>query len=242
LKAIISDIHSNLEALQAVMEDIQAKGIQEIYCLGDIIGYGPNPLECLDIIQQCKVVLLGNHDDAIFHPPTDFNIRAKRAIDWTRTQFETRGKEMLGFLKKNKPSLYEESVAYCHASPRQPLREYMFPRVCQHHKIMDEIFSKIPKLCFVGHSHIPGVFTQDYQFLTPEDVMNIFMVEKEKALINVGSVGQPRDRDPRAGYVTFDGDTVVFRRIAYDLETTMAKINQIKQLDPFLADRLKEGK
>jgi diadenosine tetraphosphatase ApaH/serine/threonine PP2A family protein phosphatase len=248
-RAILSDIHANLEALEAVLDDIKAQGIQEIYCLGDIIGYGPNPRECIDLaIQRFKVCLMGNHDQAAVFDPEGFNAAAERAIFWTRAQLETRGDarqnekrwEFLGEL----PAVHREGeFLYVHGSPRIPLNEYIFPEDIYNRRKMESLFSRIDKYCFVGHTHVPGIFLERGVFLEPADLKDkTFTLGDEKVIVNVGSVGQPRDGDPRACYVILDDGKIQFRRVEYDMEKTIRKIYEIPELDRFSADRLREGR
>ncbi len=141
-RALISDIHGNLEALEVVLEDIKAQGIPEIYCLGDIIGYGPNPRECIDLVMKHAVVtLLGNHDQGAMFDPDGFNVGAERAIFWTREQLESphdrenneRRWEFLGGLPR---SYRAGSFLFVHGSPRNPLSEYIFPEDIYNHRKM----------------------------------------------------------------------------------------------------------
>jgi predicted phosphodiesterase len=133
VKAIISDIHSNLEALQAVLEDIKKHGVTEIYCLGDVVGYGPNPRECVDLVMKCKVVLLGNHDQGAMFDPEGFNQPAERAIFWTRDQLESAGESRNArerrweFLAERPRTFCENGMLFVHGSARNPLNEYVFP-------------------------------------------------------------------------------------------------------------------
>ena len=247
MQAIISDLHSNMAALSVVLEDIRSKGITEIVCLGDVVGYGPEPEECLDLAQSWKQTLLGNHEEAILTDAANFNIRARDAINWTRKKLDLDSEDPAKmarwtFLEKLVPMQQVGDVLYVHGSPRAPTTEYIVPRDGQDKRKMTDIFNRFDRICFVGHSHIPGVYTAD-GFLSPKDLCDIYMCEPgKKALVNVGSVGQPRDGDVRASYVTFDGESVVFRRIPYDIERTANKIYAIPELDRFLGDRLKEGK
>jgi len=248
LKAIISDLHGNLAALRAVLADIQAKNIDEIICLGDVVGYGPNPRECLDLAADFALTIQGNHDEAIFLEPRDFNVRAEMALEWTRDRlFEdesSKGNQRLQFLQALPKTHANGSAFLVHGSPRKPVREYIFPRdVTMNRGKMTKIFELIQSHCFVGHTHLPGVFTQDFKYYHPADLLKgIYLLDpKQKAVINVGSVGQPRDEDPRASYATFDGDAVVFRRVEYDVEETVRQIYEASGLDNSLADRLKVG-
>lgn len=250
--AIISDIHSNLEALRTVLDDIERRGIAKIYCLGDIVGYGPEPGECLDlIIERTTSSLCGNHDHAIFYEPMNFNANAERAAFWTReavadepdTEKRNRRWRFLGSLS---PRAVVDDMLFVHGSPRKPINEYLFP---------DDVYTNPQKLlsnfdrmeqmtCFCGHTHVPGVFVDDPYFEPPEELgpTGRYAIGDEKVIINVGSVGQPRDRDPRAAYVIVDGDEVEFVRVEYNLEVTAKKIRDNPQLDDFLAARLYEGK
>lgn len=253
MKALISDIHSNLEALQAVLADIEKHNVVEIYCLGDIIGYGPNPRECIDLVRRCQVVLLGNHDQGAMFDPDGFNPPAERAIFWTRAQLESpadtrQNKEDRWEFLADRPRVHKENgLLYVHGSARNPLNEYVFPEDIYNQRKMDRIFALVEKYCFQGHTHVPGVFTENpqddiYQFHSPEDLNYEFKLDTRKALVNVGSVGQPRDGDWRACYVLLDEDTIYYRRVEYDIETTIQKIHAIPELDNFLGDRLRDGR
>lgn len=247
MKAIISDIHGNLEALQAVLEDIKSKSIDEIYCLGDIVGYGPNPRECVDLVMEhCAVTILGNHDQGALFDPEGFNAGAERAIFWTRKMLESgdplnneRRWEFLG----ERPRMHrDENFMFVHGSARNPLNEYVFPEdVCIQSK-MERIFALVDQYCFQGHTHIPGVFTDDYGFKSPEEINFEHSLDQRKTLINVGSVGQPRNGDSRSSYVILDGQKVIFKRVEYDLEITAQKIYDEQDLDDYLGDRLRSGK
>lgn len=244
MMAIISDLHANIEAMQAVIDDIEKKGIEDIVVLGDVIGYGPNPVECLEMVRQLKpkAILLGNHEDALLNGcPDNMAPRAQTAIDWTREQLS---KSDIDFIKTWKTRYDIGPLMAVHASPRSHVLEYIFPLDISNRQRMLDIFSHIPgKHCVVGHVHIPGVFTEDFQFISPNDLMsNLYLFGDEKAIINVGSVGQPRDLDRRSCYITFDGEAVVFRRVEYDFRKTQRKILALPEFDPFLAKRLEVGR
>ena len=246
--AIISDLHSNQEALEAVLEDIRSRNVERVYCLGDVVGYGPNPGECLDLIKQCNVTIMGNHDEAVLFGAKDFNLRAEMAVEWTRKSLEDNPtgspevQQRWEFLKQLAEIHEEDSITYVHGSPRKPLREYVFPRDVHDRRKISDIFSRIKSICFVGHTHVPGIFTEDMRYAHPSELYNIYMLDSRKTLFNVGSVGQPRDGNNQACYVTFDGDSVVFRRVPYDMEKTIQKIYAIPALDDSLGDRLREGR
>jgi diadenosine tetraphosphatase ApaH/serine/threonine PP2A family protein phosphatase len=255
MRAILSDIHSNLEALQAVLADIARQGVDTIYCLGDVVGYGPNPCECLDLVmQKCQVVLLGNHDQAVLGDPVGyaFNPTARRAILWTRQQLEGAGGDCgtavrrLEFLAERPLWHYEDGLLFVHASPCNPLNEYVFPQDVDDPEEMERLFEAVQRCCFVGHTHMPGVFTEEphadpYDFRNPEQLDGVYRLTRRKALVNVGSVGQPRDGDPRACYILLGSDAVRFRRVEYDLERTIRKMDAIPTLAGRPGDRLRVG-
>lgn len=245
MRAIISDIHGNLEALQAVLADIKDKGCTELYCLGDIIGYGPNPRECVDNVMDADVCLLGNHDQAALFDPEGFNAGAERAIFWTRSVLETPGPksegrwEFLGELPRRK---VEGDLLFVHGSARNPLNEYVFPEDVYNQQKMEKIFALIGKYCFQGHTHIPGVFTERLDFFAPEEIDFTYELGEDKVMINVGSVGQPRNGVNQSSYVILDGNQVQFQRVTYEFEKTIEKIYDIPELDNFLGDRLRDGR
>ena len=272
--AVISDIHGNLEALQAVLADIDRRPIQLIYCLGDVVGYGASPRECLDIVMdRCAFSLCGNHDQAVFFEPTNFNVGAERAAYWTRQVLEDepnkakrdRRWEVLGRLPLRKEV---HGLLMVHASPRRPVNEYLFPEDIYTNpgKILDNFRHLEPhhRACLVGHTHVPGVILDDPSFDPPDELPDMgrySITSDEKAIINVGSVGQPRDRDPRLCYVVVyengenpegyehpdvgeDGycTTIEFVRLEYDVERSAQKIFDTPDLDDFLGARLFEGR
>ena len=246
LRALISDIHGNLEALEAVLADIKAQSIEEVYCLGDIVGYGPNPCECIDRIVSCDVCLLGNHDQGALFDPEGFNAGAERAIFWTRQTLESgdskdceRRWEFLGELPRMRR---EENFLFVHGSARNPLNEYVFPEDIYNQRKMERIFALVEKNCFQGHTHIPGVFTEDLNFLSPEEIDFKYELGDQKHLVNVGSVGQPRNGVPLSSYVVLNGNSLEFRRVEYDVDKTAEKIYAIPDLDNFLGDRLRDGR
>lgn len=253
--AVISDIHSNLEALTTVLADIEKREIKTIYCLGDVIGYGPNPRECLDlVIEKTKWCVLGNHDYAVFYEPTNFNYAAEQASFWTRDVLEAEqaSEERWGFLGnlpmrrtlKTKLDTKTAVIDFVHASPRRPINEYVFPDDVYTNPIKVRIlFERIKHICFIGHTHLPGVFLDEPDFYLPEELSDTYpIIDDEKAIINTGSVGQPRDKDSRASYIYIDGNEVHFVRLEYDLETTIKKIKAIDELDNFHAERLRDGR
>ena len=247
MRALISDIHGNLEALQAVLKDIKSQGIPEVFCLGDIIGYGPNPRECIDLVMDCEVTLLGNHDQGAMFDPEGFNAGAERAIFWTRGELEgdrnsSRREQRLDFLGELPRTYREDDLLFVHGSPRNPLNEYIFPEDIYNQRKMERLFALVPQWCFVGHTHVPGIFTEQAEFLEPEEIDYKFTLGDKKVIVNIGSVGQPRDGDPRSCYVVINEKNLTYRRVEYDFEPTIKKIYDISDLDNFLGDRLREGR
>lgn len=247
-RAIISDVHGNLEALTAVLEDIASQQVETIYCLGDIVGYGPNPRECVDHAIDFQLCVLGNHDQGALFDPEGFSSGAERAIFWTRAQLEgpcedpAAYRRRWDFLCELPRQVREEGRLFVHGSARNPLNEYVFPEDVYNPRKLERIFSLIDLACFQGHTHVPGVFTVEGQFYSPQDLGFEYGLNGQKVMVNVGSVGQPRDGDPRASYVVLDDESLEFRRVSYPLEETIRKIHAIDELDDFLGDRLRDGR
>jgi len=256
--AVISDIHANMEALTAVLDDIATRKVEQIICLGDVVGYGPEPKECVDkVMEVASVTLMGNHDFAVLYEPTNFNIGAESACYWTRQQLQTDTADLakangrwdfLGKLKIKHAVPGEAygmgELSFVHGSPRRPINEYVFPDdVYNNPNKVTVLFERFSHLCFVGHTHVPGVFLDTPDFYNPEELEWVFEVNpRRKALINVGSVGQPRDRDNRAGYVLIEPGRIRFVRVPYDVQGVTEKVYAIDALDDYLGTRLKEGR
>ena len=255
-RAVISDIHANLAAFERVLEHIREQGIEEIYCLGDIIGYGPDPRKCIDLAEDFSLNLLGNHEEAVCLGAIGFNPKAKIAIDWTRKQLnlETeppdKNRELWNFLGRLEKRHKDGDFFFVHGSPREPTREYIFKQDFQDRAKMDAIFAAPGdiewKVCFAGHTHHPGVFAQDhpYVFFEPSELGYRYRYAglKSKILVNVGSVGQPRDGDWRASYVVVDDEEIRFHRVDYDVQRTIRRFKENPELPEYLARRLEEGK
>jgi diadenosine tetraphosphatase ApaH/serine/threonine PP2A family protein phosphatase len=251
-QALVSDIHGNLEALQAVLTDISQQSVDEIICSGDVVGYGPNPCECLDlVIRKCRFTILGNHDQAALFDPDGFNPVALRAIYWTRDRLDDPAgsrpqviNKRWDFLSELPKQQVEGEYTFVHGSPRDPTNEYVFPETIFDRARMQLLFERVTQYCFQGHTHMPGVFTTEMEFLTPKQFEYVYPLDSEKLMFNVGSVGQPRDEDNRACYAILDrqAKSVTYRRVAYDFEATIKKIYEIDQLDNMLGDRLRTGR
>lgn len=247
MRAVLSDIHGNLEALDAVQADAARHGATEVYCLGDLVGYGPNPIECLERVTGWNLVLLGNHDQAALVDPDGFCESAEKAIFWTQSELERNRRDDLWEFLADRPRSHREGAwLYVHGSARNPLNEYVFPEDVDNPQKLGRIFALIERCCFCGHTHVPGVYTQEgpesWVHHDPAEFGGVWRLDGRKTVVNVGSVGQPRDGDWRACYVFLDGHTVSFRRVEYDVTATVRKIYAIPELADFLGDRLREGR
>lgn len=257
--AIISDVHANLEALDAVLGDIDSQtDISAVYCLGDLVGYGPDPGAVIDIVEaRCAWSLMGNHDYAMLHSPEGFTDIAAGAIRCQRRELDPNaGESQPGiflppqkrqrweFLRNLKECVRYDDVMLIHASPRNPLFEYLAPEdVLNEPETLNENLGAVEHICYVGHIHHPGVFTEGPCFLAPADIGMEFALPREgKCIINVGSVGQPRDGDPRACYATVSEDLIRWRRVEYDIEATVRRVRANPCLNDECGFRLREGR
>lgn len=250
--AIISDIHANLEALTVVLDDISSSHVDRILCLGDVLGYGPNPVECVDLIaERCEWSLMGNHDFGVLYEPTNFNLAAEQAAYWTRSCFEAESDRAKAarrweFLGRLRVRVTFGDFLCVHGTPRRPVNEYLFPEDALNSPVkMQQIFERVDRFCLVGHTHVPGVFTDEPDFYPPDDLDGVYRFNPdEKAIINPGSVGQPRDLDPRSSYAILDDEKseVEFRRLPYDIDTVVDKIRAVPELTDWLGERLREGR
>lgn len=248
--AIISDIHANAEALEAVLQSAWMQGIEEIWCLGDLVGYGPNPQKCIDLIQKnCKVCLMGNHDWAVLHSPVSFNSIATRMIYKTKKWLkpaedaDEQQIERWEFLENLPKGYDEDDSCFFHASPRDKLTEYLLPSDVQYDREkLQDVLEVIDHYCFVGHTHVPCCIKEGLELVVPEG--NGFTVELDErnAIINVGSVGQPRDGDNRASYVILDENRVTWCRVPYRFEKTAAEIAKLGKDYEILGHRLRVGR
>lgn len=267
LTAIISDLHGNVPALTVALEDAARRGVERYVCLGDVVGYGAKPRECLDVVMKLCVpepaptaegtalqpglCLLGNHEYALLHSAEDFNARARAAIEWTRDEL-WRGddqelcKSYWNFIGGLFPRHTDGVAMFAHGSPRDPVREYMLPRdVHDEEKLRANFECMEAPVCFVGHSHVPAVYYEDLRFFQPQGTQGPYDLgdlDRARAIVNVGSVGQPRDGDPRLCYALFDGKYLTFVRLEYDLDRAQADILAVDELPDELAQRLAVGR
>jgi len=229
--AVISDIHSNLEALTTALELIRSGGIETTVCLGDIVGYGANPNECVDLVREhCAVVVRGNHDAGVVDTriTDNFSRNARAAIFWTQSQLSAANLDFLASLPLT-ASLY--GLLLVHASPHEPDRWHYIVDAWEARQAM-HAFSGSG--CFVGHSHVPGIFSARGRETNVK--------QGERFLINVGSIGQPRDRNPLLSFGVFDTDAWSYEnvRAEYDIDLAARKILG-KGLPATLAQRLALG-
>jgi predicted phosphodiesterase len=238
---VISDVHANAVALEAVLTD--AGKVDETLCLGDVVGYGPQPNECIERIRSLPnlTCMMGNHDFAAVGDSAleAFNSDAKKALLWQRTQLSEQSRSFLSSLPEE--LVVHGEVSLVHGSPRDPIWEYVMNTLVAR---INLTFFDTP-WCFVGHSHFQAVF----QFIAKTDDMSIIVPRpaeqyelKERAILNPGSVGQPRDRDPRAAYAIFSPEAHTWepRRVEYDIKSVQKMILDAG-LPPRHAERLIGG-
>jgi predicted phosphodiesterase len=238
--AIFSDIHSNLEALEAVLEAYQKEHIDKYLCIGDVVGYAAEPNECIEKVRKVtQVTLAGNHDWAAvgLFPSEDFNPEAKKAILWTRENLSRDSKSYLQSLKL----VYEaEDLILVHGSLEEPQSFNYLINIYNCAATFDLMQSSI---CFVGHTHVPVVFIEDKEGnFHYQDVDRLKIDPQNKYIVNVGSVGQPRDSIPGAAYCIFDTESkeICIKRVKYNVFAARRKIIAAG-LPQFLADRLLIG-
>ena len=237
--AIIADIHANLEAFQVVLNDIKEQQCTHVACLGDVVGYGANPKECLDIVRGMNIpVVKGNHDEmcSVDENMEGFNPAAAEAVLWTRQQLNEDDKKWLRDLRYVRPVT---SFTIVHATLDMPQRwGYVFDKLAAAASFTYQTTS----VCFFGHTHVPVAFIRDS--VVRGGTYSKFKTEPgRKYFVNVGSVGQPRDGIWKAAYVVYDmkEGTIELRRLEYDLATAQKKILDAG-LPPRLAERLAHGK
>ena len=240
--AIISDIHGNLEALEAVHRATTECGVDSWACLGDIVGYGADPQPCLQRIRaMTEQILRGNHDAAVAGTQSldGFNLVAREAALWTASRLTPAERELLATLPLE---LERDGLLLVHAGPGDPEAwEYIYSAV----EARQALEVTDAHICFVGHTHCPLACVEAGGTVSSMELSGnaIELDAHSRYLFNVGSVGQPRDGDPRACFVVWDADakTVEFQRVCYDVETARRKILDA-DLPRFLADRLLSGR
>lgn len=238
--AILSDLHANLEATEAVLTDARQQDCTHFVCLGDVVGYNANPHECVDLVQEldCPVVK-GNHDEQATRSGSSigFNELAEAAINWTRNHLTEEDKQWLGLLSLTRQV---DDFTIVHATLDRPEQwGYIFSPF----EAMASFAFQETSVCFFGHTHVAGVFIRDEDGIRRMKISRLPIEKEKRYLINVGSVGQPRDNDWRAAYCIYhiENHLVEQRRVEYDLATAQKKIIQAG-LPRLLADRLELGR
>ncbi|MDE2803439.1 MAG: metallophosphoesterase family protein [Chloroflexota bacterium] len=240
---VVADVHSNQEALQAVIADAESGGgFERVLCLGDVVGYGPDPGECLALLRSYPhAAVAGNHDLAAIGELSveTFNPAARAAALWTRHRLTP---DEQAYLRSN-PLRHEESGAtLVHGTPREPVWEYFLPWLMPP-QVTDECFSLfVTPLCLLGHSHLPFACDESGA-VTPLQPGMTLAVDGGRTIVNPGSVGQPRDGDPRAAYAVYDTEacSLTHHRVPYDIERTQLKMAEAGLPDS-LAVRLSFGR
>ena len=225
--AIIADIHANLEAFTAVLADMERRGgVEEIWCLGDIVGYGPDPHQCLQLLRQYQhVCVAGNHDWAAIGKidTSSFNPDAAAACRWTSQQLKSGD---VKYLEKLPPTIEKDGFTLVHGSPREPIWEYITSTSLARENLT---FFQSP-YCLVGHSHVPAIFKDEGDYCTSSRLSPSVGIAlgSSRLIINPGGVGQPRDGNPQASYAIYDSESKVIRlyRLPYDIKTTQDKMMQ----------------
>lgn len=250
--AVISDLHSNRHSLEAVYEHIRSQGIQTIYCLGDVVGYGPQPEFCVDFVRgHTELCLMGNHDEALFGDASDFNPHARGAIEYTRRRMQpkwwhsTERKSRWEYLRQRPLRHQEGRFLFVHGSPRDPVREYVLSTDgFLNPEKLRSIFDCFQGVCLAGHTHHPGMHDESFMFhgLEGREQLTLPLPEGRRCFVNVGSTGQPRDGDPRACYAVLESHQITWHRVAYDFRKTMQEILDTGELSEVLARRLAMGK
>ena len=237
--AVISDIHANLEALQAVLEKIEREKVDSILFLGDSVGYGQNPNECTEIVRdKADISIAGNHDRAAagINDFTNFNPYARIAIEWTANILAYENRDFLKGLPLVK-ELKDADIFLVHASPKEPHKWHYLHNEHDAHRNFHHFKEKI---CFVGHSHVPFITEHTDKGKTIFHYNHTTIKEKSRYIINAGSIGQPRDGNPDAAYVILRDDTIEIKRVPYDIVLTQKKMKKAG-LPSCLINRLSEG-
>ncbi len=236
---IFSDIHGNVQALQSVLEELQSEQVDFMLCCGDVVGYGGNPNDCVELLRERQIpTIAGNHDYAALNlvDITYFNDIAREAILWTRQELSP---DNIAFLKELPLSIEMDDMLFVHASPNNP-ESWNYIITMGQARTGFQHFSQ--RVCFIGHSHTPFIVENNEGNLTCPDSPRAQCRENCRYLVNVGSVGQPRDRNPAACYAIYDRETHVIeiRRASYDMSGAQESILS-QGLPPELAERLAYG-
>lgn len=245
--AILGDVQGNAEALRAVFEDIRRRKIERVVCLGNVIGFGPDPVECVDLVRtHCFITIRGDHEQALLSG-TDGLIPATAAlIEWALEELQqgSEGASRMAFVDNTLDSFSSAGISFFHGSPRSS-REYLFPSdVRRNRRKLRAAFTHVEKVCFHAHTHVPGVICEEpLSWRSASELDGYYHYRKgEKSLINVGSVGQPRDGDPRAGYIEIRKNEIFWRRVPYDVEAVIDRMEQLEVFGTHYSTRLRQGR
>ena len=245
--ALISDIHGNLEALRAVLADIERHPVDRILCLGDVVGYGPDPCACIDLVfQVCEKIVMGNHDEAAVHPELhqEFNPVARKSLEVTRSMLDAKRMEMLKWLPDR---ARVEGVSISHAGFGANRFSYLYSA----ESAADSFANMGTLIGAVGHTHIPAMLTcpagkldrlEHISHVALDSNSNIPLPQDHMTILNPGSVGQPRDRNPEAAWGLLDVASMCFHvhRVGYDVESVVAKVKKAG-MPEYHGDRLRAG-
>ncbi len=263
--AVLSCIHGNLEAFEAVLADIEKHPVEKIICLGDLVGYGPNPVECIALTQaRCDVVLGGNFDSAVLGERESYPPSLQMLL--SAAEQKIGHGEQREFLSSLPETHDEDGHFFVHGTPRNERMEYIFPEDIYNQRKIEANFSLTQSHWFCGHTHVPGVIrcwdcldaktwqplpnpVNDWdenppQWFSPEEIDFEWELDHRKSIVNVGSVGQPRNGDPLGCYVRVDDQRMIYRIVDDDIETTIEKIYDAPEFATcrFMGDRLRDGR
>ena len=238
--AVLSDVHANIEALKAVLQDVEGRKIRNIVFLGDAVGYGPDPNECVELLKErCNIILAGNHDWGVVGQTdiTYFNEYARTAIEWTKGVLTKKNlKSLQSFPIQGE--IEEEDMFLVHSTPKEP-SQWHYLLTLWDAEINFNYFNN--KYCFLGHSHYPFIIERlpSGELVTYKE--KAFKGQTERYITNVGSVGQPRDGDPRASYAVVDDENLEIVRVPYDVGAVQNKMRKAG-LPSLLIERLSVGR
>jgi predicted phosphodiesterase len=240
--AVISDIHGNVEALRAVFADIDSRSIDSIVCLGDIVGYYPDPEECVDLVRKrVSHCVVGNHDYAATGriDTRNFTYYAFASMEWTKKNLSDEAKAYLASLPL---TLELNGLFFTHSSPSNP-QDFIYVFPDSEEAIFEAFNGLVHRVNFIGHTHWPSIMVEDNDKIVLHTDDNIDIQSDHFYLINVGSIGQPRNLDPRSCYAIYDTDraNISLVRVTYDYSITQQKVLD-NNLPSFLAERLPKGR
>lgn len=239
--AVLSDVNANLEALDAVLADIERQDIKQLWFLGDAIGYGPDPVDCIEKLRnRAHVYLLGRLEYLLV---CDMVEPRRYDSAWHDLGERVRSSHQIEWLKERPFEYRSQDITAVHRDPRGPEFKCILLEDLLHDAgRRDAILSCFERLLFIGDNHHPWVFSESRGGLTDkESGYEATISSEEKTVLSVGSVGQPRDGDPRACYAIFTGQKVVWRRVEYDFSSTVAKLRRQPSVSPHASERLAKG-